>query len=98
MTSDDYLEIDCRHGKGIASVVCGHLRASTISVGFIENSSDPNSLQGWCFACEHMFLEEGDRTDRFLSFNKAEAVCEKCYSELKELHTTKPIRHTSTGA
>ncbi|MBC8753836.1 hypothetical protein H2O64_04090 [Kordia sp. YSTF-M3] len=86
MPEEDYLEIDCKHGKGIAAVVCCHHVASEVAVGFIEISTVPKDLQAWCYACEFFFLEENDKTEKFLKFNKAELVCEQCYAELKDVH------------
>jgi hypothetical protein len=81
------LEIDCIHGKGVASVVCCHHLNSSQPVGFIENSSDPNDLQGWCYACEHLFQQEGELTSKFKKFNNAKIVCEKCYQKFKTAHS-----------
>jgi len=75
---DNKLEINCSHGKGITSVVCSHHIDSIQPVGFIENSSDPNDLQGWCYACEYLFQQEGDKTSKFRKFNNAKIVCKKC--------------------
>ena len=82
------LEIDCSHGKGIACMICCHQLKSPIPVGFIENSSDPDDLQGWCYACEYLYQLEGERTEKFKKFNDARLVCEKCYERYKSLHWT----------
>lgn len=84
---EEKLKINCKHGKGIASVVCGHHLSSNQAIGFVENSSDPNDLQGWCYACEFFFQQEGDRTSRFKKFNNAKMVCERCYDEIKTKHS-----------
>lgn len=76
--------VDCKHGKGIASIVCEHLINATKPIGFIENSSVPNDLQGWCFACEYYFKQEGGMTEKFKTFNSAKVVCSDCYIEFKE--------------
>jgi hypothetical protein len=86
---DSKLEIECRHGKGIASIICCHLLNSIDPVGFIENSSNPDDLQGWCFACEFLFQQEGEKTEEFKQFNNAKVVCEKCYEEFKNVHSVK---------
>lgn len=86
MESDEILEIDCCHGKGIASIVCGHLLVKEHSLGFIENVSNPNDLQCWCYDCEKLFIEEGEMTDKFLKFSNATVVCSICYTALKEYH------------
>jgi hypothetical protein len=83
---DNKLEIDCSHGKGIASVICCHHLSSADPVGFIENSSDPDDLQGWCFACEYLFLQEGERTSKFKEFNRSKMVCHICYEKFKNSH------------
>ncbi|QEC67336.1 hypothetical protein FRZ67_08520 [Panacibacter ginsenosidivorans] len=83
------LEIDCAHGKGIASIVCCHLLNSVDSVGFIENNSDPDNLQAWCYACEFFFQQEEEMSEEFKNFNNAKVVCEKCYEELKNTHSIK---------
>ena len=86
MASDNIIEIDCKHGKGIAAIVCSHLLVKKQSLGFIENTSDPNDLQGWCYNCEKLFLKEGEMSDVFLKFSDAAVVCNLCYSELKAYH------------
>ena len=85
---DDPLYVDCGpHGKRVATVVCWHMVDEKDSaVGFIENSSEPNDLQAWCDACESLFLEEGDMTERFREFNNMMIVCAVCYAELKDRH------------
>ncbi len=85
---EDVLEIDCgAHGKKIAAAVCGHLvHNNGTPLGFIENSSDPNDLQAWCLACEHVFLNENDKTEKFRSFCHHSIVCVDCYSKIKEQH------------
>lgn len=82
------LLIDCgAHGKRVAAVVCGHMLGPPPEhLGFVENSSDPNDLQGWCLACEETFTQEGSMTEAFLAFNRAVAVCVNCYAELKAWH------------
>lgn len=65
------LEIRCKHGVGIASVVCSHLLDSKSPIGFVENSSDPNDLQGWCLGCESRFLEQKGMTAEFLEYSSA---------------------------
>lgn len=83
----DYLEISCKHGKGIAAVICSHMLESESALGFIENSSVPGDLQAWCGKCEKMFLEEGEMNQKFREFNGAKLVCETCYHEFKQIHT-----------
>lgn len=83
---ENKLEIYCSHGKGIASIVCCHILNSADPVGFIENSSDPNDLQAWCYACEFLFQQEGELTEKFKKFNNAKVVCEMCYQEYKNAH------------
>lgn len=82
-------EIDCPyHGrsKRIASV-CGHLvKNRGFALGFIENSDDPEDKQGWCYACELVYLQEEDKTERFRSFTHHTVVCSKCYDEIKAHH------------
>ncbi|GHN01808.1 hypothetical protein WSM22_32970 [Cytophagales bacterium WSM2-2] len=84
---DDKLEIDCKHGKGIASAICYHQLNSVDPIGFIENSSDPDDLQAWCYACEYLFQLERDMTEKFKKFSNAKIVCEKCYENFKSLHS-----------
>lgn len=74
----------CRHGHGIAAVVCGHLAGTGASAqGFVENSSEPEDLQGWCGACEDYFEREGEMTEAFRAFNNMTIVCAACYREIK---------------
>ena len=75
------------HGTGVAAIVCCHMiQSKERSVGFVENSSDPDDLQAWCSACESLFLAEGDKTERFLQFNDFAVVCDFCYATLKDQH------------
>jgi hypothetical protein len=75
------------HGEGVAAVVCGHMLRHTDRVlGFVENSSDPDDLQAWCEDCEALFLQEQNKTERFLQFNDMTIVCVVCYARLKERH------------
>jgi hypothetical protein len=61
-------------------------RAVWPKVGFVENSFDPNDQQAWCDACERMFLEEGEMTERFEAFTGMKVVCSPCYAEIKQRH------------
>lgn len=80
--------INCgTHGARTPAIVCRHMiNAKEEIVGFVENSSDPNDLQAWCSACEELFLEEGDKTERFRVFNDFAVVCDLCYTKMKERH------------
>jgi hypothetical protein len=82
------LQINCpEHGTRTAAAVCGHLvHSCKVPLGFIENSNDPNDLQGWCFACEYLFLQEEDKTERFRAFCHHTIVCSACYADLKQFH------------
>jgi hypothetical protein len=75
------------HGLSTSAIVCGHMIAAKSSVGFVENSDDPNDLQAWCEGCEAMFLREGAKTPMFLEFNQMAVVCADCYRDLKARHT-----------
>lgn len=89
MSDSEPLYVDCGpHGRRIAAVICRHMLDSEESVGFIENSSDPNDLQAWCEACEAMFLIEGDKTPEFEAFNDRVIVCTVCYAKHKARHST----------
>jgi hypothetical protein len=75
------------HGTRISAVVCQHLmQTEPVPVGFVENSSDPNDLQAWCYLCEEAFQREGDMTEAFRAFNGMAVVCVTCYSEAKSRH------------
>lgn len=63
------------------------LTAKDRCVGFVENSSDPDDLQAWCDDCEKLFLEEGEMTRRFETFNGMSVVCDTCYLGLRERHS-----------
>jgi len=81
-------EIHCsHHGYSKLATVCGHLvQNNGIALGFIENSDDPNNKQGWCYACELVYLQEEDKTERFRSFTHHAVVCSQCYDEIKAHH------------
>ena len=82
------LFIDCpTHGENIGAVVCRHLiKNNGYPLGFIENCSDPDNLQGWCFACEYVYLQEQDKTQKFIDFNDMAIVCTDCYTAIKAKH------------
>jgi hypothetical protein len=81
------LEINCHHGKGNAAVVCGHLVSNNgVALGFVENSADPDDLQGWCYACEYVYQQESEMTEAFKLFNKMVVVCTICYAGIKTKH------------
>lgn len=84
----DALWIECtQHGKTVAAAVCGHVvRNRTQPLGFVENSDDPDDLQGWCFACEYVYLQEEDKTPRFIGFCQHSIVCSMCYRDIKMFH------------
>jgi hypothetical protein len=82
--------IECEtHGSSPGSIVCCHLlRPSDASLGFVENSSDPDDLQAWCDACEQLFLREGELTEAFREFCNFAVVCVGCYARIKQLHSS----------
>lgn len=76
------------HGERIAAIVCQHLlQGKPAPSGIVENSSDPNDLQAWCYLCEDKFQREGDMTDAFREFNGMVVICVVCYAEAKVRHT-----------
>ena len=76
------------HGERPSAVVCRHhIQVHERSVGFVENSSDPSDLQGWCGDCEALFLRQGGTTDEFRRFNDFALVCVDCYALLKDRHS-----------
>ena len=90
-TESEPMYVDCGvRGKRVSAVVCRHLLKPEVDpVGFIENSSDPNDLQAWCYKCESVFEEEGDMTERFREFNDMAIVCVDCYQNSKVFHNIK---------
>ena len=91
MSDDGPLTLDCQHGTGVACVVCRHVVTQDVpALGFVENSSDPHDLQGWCDACEALFLVEEGLTERFRAFNDFALVCEICYERIKARHAVRP--------
>jgi hypothetical protein len=84
----DTSEIECRHhGRSRIASVCGHLvQNGGVALGFIENSDDPENKQGWCYACELVYLQEEDKTERFRAFNHHAVVCCLCYDQIKAHH------------
>ena len=86
---DAPLTVSCGlHGeRRTAAVVCRHLLAEKArTVGFVENSSDPDDLQAWCFACEAMFEREDGMTDTFVAFTDMALVCVDCYADIRQRH------------
>lgn len=84
----DTHEIDCQHhGRSPIASVCGHLVQNRgVALGFIENSDDPDNKQGWCYACELVYLQEEDKTERFRAFAHHAVVCSRCYDQIKAHH------------
>jgi hypothetical protein len=82
-------QIDCdQHGKSIVAVVCRHLvNNNGHALGFVENSTDPDDLQGWCYACEHFFQQQDGMTEEFMTFCDGAVVCQECYSAIKSKHS-----------
>lgn len=69
------------------ATVCGHLVGNHgVPLGFIENSDDPDNKQGWCYACEFVYLQEEDKTERFVAFTDLAVVCSQCYDRIKAHH------------
>lgn len=89
MNKGDPLMLNCgTHGERASAVVCKHmLRNEPAPSGFIENSSDPEDLQAWCYRCEEKFEKEGEMTDAFRTFNDMALVCIDCYKEAKARHS-----------
>jgi hypothetical protein len=72
------LKINCNvHGKSDSSVVCGYLVNNVgVALGFVENISITSNFQGCCYACEFVFSQEQDMTEKFKSFDQIAMVCE----------------------
>ncbi|MDQ0084687.1 hypothetical protein J2W35_005061 [Variovorax boronicumulans] len=85
---NDELEINCpHHGRASLASVCGHLiKNRGTPLGFIENNDDPVDKQGWCYACELVYLQEEDKTERFIAFTDYTVVCSHCYDQIKAHH------------
>ncbi|SDZ71449.1 hypothetical protein SAMN05518854_1183 [Variovorax sp. YR266] len=85
---NDELEINCpHHGRASLASVCGHLiKNRGTPLGFIENNDDPDDKQGWCYACELVYLQEEDKTERFIAFTDYTVVCSHCYDQIKAHH------------
>lgn len=82
------MTINCdAHGERTAAIVCRHHLDSSHAVGFIENCHDPDDQQAWCDDCEALFIDEGDKTDKFIAFNNFAVVCADCYARLKARHS-----------
>lgn len=88
-SDDEPLVVECDiHGPRPSAVICGHLIHPTkTTLGFVENSSDPNDLQAWCDACERMFVREQELTEAFRKFNDMAVVCDGCYARIKKQHS-----------
>jgi hypothetical protein len=82
---DAPLFIDCSsHQRQRAAVLCQHLASPTAaSLGFVENSTDPDDLQAWCSACEALFSAEGGMTPAFQEHHGMCVVCVHCYESAR---------------
>jgi len=89
MSNSDPLMLNCgTHGERKSAVVCKHMRRNeSAPAGFIENCSDPDDLQAWCYQCEEKFDLECGMTDAFKSFNDMALVCIDCYEDAKKRHS-----------
>ncbi|MCL1961120.1 MAG: hypothetical protein FWG56_04975 [Desulfovibrionaceae bacterium] len=81
-------EVNCpHHGRSRIASICGHLvKNRGAALGFVENSNDPENKQGWCYACELVYLQEEDKTARFRAFTHHTVVCSDCYDKIKKHH------------
>ena len=86
---EDSLMVNCGpHGRRQSTVVCRHLLQSDGEpAGFIENCSDPDDLQAWCYHCEEKFQLEDGMTEAFRTFNDYALVCVVCYGDIKARHS-----------
>ncbi len=87
---DDKLQtISCdRHSETLCAVVCRHLvNSNGHPLGFVENSSEPDDLQGWCYACEYFFQQQDEMTEEFKRFCDIAVVCINCYADIKAKHS-----------
>jgi hypothetical protein len=89
MTSTVPMMVNCGcHGERISAVVCRHmLKTQPAPAGFVENCSDPNDLQAWCYRCEQRYEQEGAMNEAFKRFNDMTIVCVVCYREAKARHS-----------
>ncbi len=73
--------IECdTHGTRTPCCICCHLnRATDMTLGFVENSSDSEDLQAWCDECEQRFVREQEMTPAFRAFTDMCIVCDACY-------------------
>lgn len=85
---DNVISINCKeHGTAESAIVCSHLINNYgAPLGFVENSSVPGDLQGWCYACEHLYLEEQEMSEKFKEFTNIAVVCVECYKNIKLHH------------
>jgi hypothetical protein len=80
--------VHCKtHGTRSTATVCAHMIGTVGPLGFVENSSDPEDLQAWCYDCERLFEKEQGLTEAFRRFNDFAVVCDRCYVELKIRHS-----------
>ena len=88
----DKIDINCpHHGQAALASVCGHLvQNHGVPLGFVENSDDPDDKLGWCYACELVYLQEEDRTERFRAFTQHAVLCSHCYDQVKAHHRFDP--------
>ena len=88
MLTTEPMTVNCgSHGERICAVICKHLlQTEPMPVGFIENNSDPNDLQAWCYLCEEQFQHEGGMSEAFRKFNDMAVVCVVCYSHARSSH------------
>jgi len=79
--SDHRVYINCHtHGRRPGAMICQHILSDNApGREFVETSSDPEDLRGWCDLCEARFEEEGDLTAGFVDFCGAKLICDEHY-------------------
>ena len=86
--------VECtRHGKREAAFVCQHLVAGAKGppLGFHAAAVDPDNrswgdLNGWCDACDDVYILDGGWTKAAKAFTNIKVVCAGCFHDLQARH------------
>jgi hypothetical protein len=84
--SDPGQVVECkRHGRGHATIVCGHLPGA-VGAGFFSARGGPTEDErpdAWCVRCEEALDAEGGWNGAMQEFASLTLLCSGCYDEVR---------------